>query len=248
MGRLLCRFLPPRTWGRFSFIGCCLALLTVSAPAFARQKESVTGQEDSPAATAAENAGKPVLVIDARGHTAPVRKVLFTPDGKQIITISQDKTIRFWDVQTGRTLRVLRPPIEEGAVGELMTGALSPDGKILAVGCLIRDEETPSGTHSAIYLIALADGTMRHPERKGRRHRGPGLRAERQTPGFGQPRQGNVWQQNGVSVGRRPGDVFARIQGPHRAGHRSGLLAERTASGHGSRRRSDWSDLVGEQR
>jgi hypothetical protein len=45
-------------------------------------------------------ARKPVLVLDSGGHTAAIQKVLFTPDGKQVVTVSNDKTVRVWDVAT----------------------------------------------------------------------------------------------------------------------------------------------------
>jgi WD40 repeat protein len=57
---------------------------------------------------------EPMLAIDAGGHTALVRKVLFTPDGKGLISVSHDKAIRIWDVQSGEPTRVLRPPIDQG--------------------------------------------------------------------------------------------------------------------------------------
>ena len=75
---------------------------------------------------------KPILVLEPGGHTAIVWKVLFTPDGKELISVSNDKTIRFWDVKTGETLRVLHPPIGPGPEGQLYAAALSPDGKTLA--------------------------------------------------------------------------------------------------------------------
>jgi WD40 repeat protein len=83
---------------------------------------------------AQEPAAPPILVLDSGGHTSTVRKVLFTPDGKELISVSQDKTIRFWDVASGETLKVIRPPIGAGPEGELYTAALSPDGRLLAVG------------------------------------------------------------------------------------------------------------------
>ena len=73
-------------------------------------------------------------MLDAGGHTARVRKVLFTPDGRELITVSDDKTIRVWDVASGEPLRVLRPPIGRGQEGMLYAAALSPDGRTLAVG------------------------------------------------------------------------------------------------------------------
>ena len=102
----------------------------------------------------AEPGENPVLVLDAGGHTAFVRKILFTRDGKEVITVSDDKTIRFWDAATGDPLRVLRTPIGKGPEGMLYAAALSPDGKTLAVGGYGQKE-----AYGAIYLIDL--GTQR---------------------------------------------------------------------------------------
>ncbi|GEM_PF-3235344 len=41
-------------------------------------------------------------VIDPDGHTGVIRGTAYTPDGKFIITASEDKTIRVWDRFTGR--------------------------------------------------------------------------------------------------------------------------------------------------
>src|SRR5262249_38080076 len=54
--------------------------------------------------------------------------------GRELITVSDDKTIRVWDVATGEPLRVLRPPIGRGQEGQLYAAALAPDGRTLAVG------------------------------------------------------------------------------------------------------------------
>ncbi|HKI19610.1 MAG TPA: hypothetical protein VKA15_17115, partial [Isosphaeraceae bacterium] len=83
---------------------------------------------------AADAPEKPILVLDSGGHTAIVSKVLFTRDGKQLISVSWDKTIRFWDVASGEPIRMLRPPIGPGNEGKLYAAALSPDGRTLAVG------------------------------------------------------------------------------------------------------------------
>src|SRR5947209_2245501 len=78
-------------------------------------------------------AEKPFLVLDTGGHSAPIFQAVFSPDGEELITVSLDKTIRFWDVNTGRSLRVLRPPLGPNHQGELNALALSPDGHTLAV-------------------------------------------------------------------------------------------------------------------
>jgi WD40 repeat protein len=105
-------------------------------------------------ALAADGAEKPILVLDAGGHTAVVTKVLFMPDGRELITVSGDNSIRVWDVATGQPLRVLRPPIGVGPGCTLNSAALSPDGRTLAVGSVWRFGEIP------IYLIDLATGRI----------------------------------------------------------------------------------------
>ena len=100
---------------------------------------------------------KPMLVLDAGGHTAKVCKVLFTPDGRELITVSDDKTIRLWDVPSGEPRRVLRPPIGPGPEGMLYAAALSPNGRTLAVGGF------PPGSGKdgiPIYLISLSNGRI----------------------------------------------------------------------------------------
>lgn len=41
------------------------------------------------------------------GHTGAIESVAFTPDGRRLITIGQDKTIRVWEVVTGEQLKSL---------------------------------------------------------------------------------------------------------------------------------------------
>ena len=56
-------------------------------------------------------------------------EVRFSPDGKTLASGSFDKTVRLWDVATGKTLRTLKGH-RQAVVGL----AFSPDGKILATG------------------------------------------------------------------------------------------------------------------
>jgi WD40 repeat protein len=77
-------------------------------------------------------AATPVLCVDPGGHTSVVRKVLFTPDGKELISVGDDKAIRFWNVETGQPTRTLRGRIGPGMAGKIYAAALSPDGRVLA--------------------------------------------------------------------------------------------------------------------
>jgi WD40 repeat protein len=87
------------------------------------------------AAPAAEEENeKPVLVLHNPGHSAPIRQVLFRPPhGKELISVSEDKTVMVWDAASGQRLRTFRLPVASGTQGELLAAAVAPDGKLLAV-------------------------------------------------------------------------------------------------------------------
>ncbi len=64
-------------------------------------------------------------------HVDPVNKITFSHDGKTLVSHSWDKTIRFWDVQTGDHLRVLKRGLGQIQISSVVYNA---DGKILASG------------------------------------------------------------------------------------------------------------------
>ncbi|MCI0463352.1 MAG: caspase family protein [Gemmataceae bacterium] len=100
---------------------------------------------------------RPVLVLDARGHTGPVTRALFTPDGKRIITTSTDKTARLWDAATGECLWTFRLPVGRGSEGAIYGAAISPDGKWLVVGGM----PFGGGVHGTlIHVISLQTGQV----------------------------------------------------------------------------------------
>jgi WD40 repeat protein len=63
------------------------------------------------------------------GHTAAVRFVCVLADGKRLLTSGDDKTLRLWDADTGKELRVF-----EGHKGRVVSAAFSPDGKRILSG------------------------------------------------------------------------------------------------------------------
>ena len=77
---------------------------------------------------------RPQLVLDPGGHTAFVKHVFFTPDVSRIITVGEDKAVRFWDIATGEVVQTVRIPSALGLDGEIHAAALSASGKVLAVG------------------------------------------------------------------------------------------------------------------
>ena len=100
---------------------------------------------------------KPLLTLNAEGHTDRVTRVLFTPDGRKVITVSADKSIRLWDVATGEPAGVLRLPAGPGRQGMLFAAALAPDGTTLAVGGYPVDGEDQG---HPIYLLRLPAGPV----------------------------------------------------------------------------------------
>src|SRR5919202_261434 len=65
----------------------------------------------------------PQLVLEAGGHQALIRTLLFTADGQELVSVSDDKTIRVWAVSPdGRhaTLaRTIRGKMDDGRGGML---------------------------------------------------------------------------------------------------------------------------------
>ena len=53
-------------------------------------------------------------VITLEGHTKLVRSAAYSPDGKQIVSASWDRTIRLWDAATGAQLHVLNAEESDG--------------------------------------------------------------------------------------------------------------------------------------
>ena len=99
------------------------------------------GSVDRPMADRSKDyANNSVEVLDAQrgrvlhtlvGHTAEVRGLAFSPDGRRIATSSWDRTIKLWDPETGREVFTLR-----GHTAGLLVVAFSPAGRRLVSGSI----------------------------------------------------------------------------------------------------------------
>ena len=58
------------------------------------------------------------------GHTRTIYSAAFSPNGKQIVSASEDKSIRIWDLMTGDCLWVIKDDTDS-----VLSASFSPDGK-----------------------------------------------------------------------------------------------------------------------
>jgi WD40 repeat protein len=71
----------------------------------------------------------PPPLLTLAGHTGTVRAVVYSADGRQAVSASDDGTLRAWDVRLGREIRALR-----GHDGPVLCVALASDGNLALSG------------------------------------------------------------------------------------------------------------------
>lgn len=68
-------------------------------------------------------------MIELRGHTRPVVALAYAPDGRTLVSASQNGDVRLWDVAAGRQSHVLHANWERA-----YSIAFAPDGREFAIG------------------------------------------------------------------------------------------------------------------
>jgi len=71
---------------------------------------------------------KPELVLPI-GHTDGINSVCFSPDGRYVLSGSDDKTIKLWDIQNGNEIITFK-----GHTSQVRSVCFSPDGKNVLSG------------------------------------------------------------------------------------------------------------------
>ena len=127
-----------------AIVAVVLVLGFVATGATVLACRTVAGQSDTPSTAGPVEASpiqkkekdqkndsvqQPKLSATLRGHTSYVSSVAYHPDGKTLASGSKDKTIKLWDLATGKEQATL-----EGHTDDVYSVAYSPDGKILASG------------------------------------------------------------------------------------------------------------------
>jgi WD40 repeat protein len=70
------------------------------------------------------------ILLEMRGHGAPIRQVRVSADGRYALSAGDDGGARLWSLETGELLRFFA-----GHAGQTVTGiAISPDGDTVALG------------------------------------------------------------------------------------------------------------------
>ncbi len=83
---------------------------------------------------AGEPPKEPILRIETGMHTARIERIGIDEENRYLVTGSPDKTVRVWELATGRLIRTIRAPIGDGDEGMIHAVAISPDGKTIACG------------------------------------------------------------------------------------------------------------------
>ena len=89
------------------------------------------------------------------GHSSKVSGCAFSPDGKLIVSASDDCTLKVWDALTGEMLRSL-----EGHSSSVFGCAFSPDGKLIVSASDDRTLKVWDALTSECLVVFFADGPM----------------------------------------------------------------------------------------
>ena len=96
-----------------------------------------------------------VHYITLTGHENTVNSVTFSPDARTLASASMDRTVRFWDIETGDLARTLTRRAKIHSV------AFSPDGQIVASGNANRSVELwKAETGSSLRSLNLHRSTI----------------------------------------------------------------------------------------
>ncbi len=103
---------------------------------------------------------EPMLRLEVGAHNAGIWGIAIDTSNRILVTGSEDKTARVWDISgRGELLRILRPPVGAGEEGQIFAVALSPDAGTVALGGRTGYLQKAD---ACVYLFDRATGSLAH--------------------------------------------------------------------------------------
>jgi RNA polymerase sigma factor (sigma-70 family) len=88
-------------------------------------------------------------------NDGPLSVLSFSPDGRTLLTVSNESTMRLWETATGRLLRESRPVVRGLSI---QAAAVSPDGRLIAIDGSRRLEGDAPGFDRIRLFVDVATG------------------------------------------------------------------------------------------
>jgi WD40 repeat protein len=140
MSKQACRVRSYNTGRLLVALVVCALLATVAQLAIAQNEPS----------------REPILRIETGMHTGIISQIGVDARNRFLVTGSEDKTVRVWELPSGRPLRTIRVPSDTGFDGRLYSVAISPDGMTIATG----GWTSPDGFNTNIYFFDRESGRL----------------------------------------------------------------------------------------
>lgn len=105
---------------------------------------------------------EPILRLETGMHTSTIRRIDVDSKGEWLVTSSEDKTVRLWDLknyQLTEPVRTYRVPSDDREDGKIYAVALSPDARLISAGGLTRLGSEKGYT---IYIFDRITGQIIH--------------------------------------------------------------------------------------
>ena len=97
------------------------------------------------------------LRIEMGMHTSRIMSIGVDAQSHFIVTGSEDKTVRLWELSTKKLIRIFRPPIGEDPIGMILAVTISPDGKTIACGGITKGAKE---TSFSVYIFDRESGKL----------------------------------------------------------------------------------------